>query len=205
MKFKKILVIIAIVVITLSITAINSFSASFNLEAAFDGEKIILTSEEGEVEFSELNLLPGESKESYINITNTGLEKVQMDMTAEVIEDENIMNILQITIKDSKNNQLYNGEYKEFTKIEIELPKGAKETFTIQTTLPKEAGNEYQNKEAKIKFNFEFNGEKIEVPENPQTNQSKIIIYSVLILIVVILIIALIVLSRNNKSGENNN
>lgn len=200
MKLKRLLIIISLIVIIIGFSTTSSLAATFNLDVNYDGEEITMVSNDGEVEFSNLNLLPGETDESYINITNVGKNKVTIYMTAKIIEDEKLIDVLQINVINSKNEQLFSGKYSEFTKAEIVLDKNEKETITIKTIMPIEAGNEYQDKLANVEINFEANGK--EIPVAPQTNQSNVIIYSVLIAIVIVLIVALIVLSKKNKNKE---
>ena len=104
------------------------------------------------------------------------IEKVTLFMTAEVVNDQSLLDILEISITDSENKQLYDGGYDEFEKTEIVLAKGESEKLTIKTTLPTSAGNEYQDKEANVKFHFEANGEEVipePIPEAPKTNLSR--------------------------------
>lgn len=199
MKIKKVLVVIATIVIIIGITAINSLAATFNLDVSFDGKTMNLSS--NDLALNTLNLLPGETDTSYINITNKGSEKVTLFMTAEVVNDQSLLDILEISITDSANKELYDGGYDEFEKAEITLAKEGTEKLTIKTTLPESAGNEYQNKEANVKFHFEANGEEV----IPKTNLSRVVIYSILLGIVLILIILLVVLSVNKKKKDKNN
>lgn len=203
MKIKKVIITIATVAILFGITSVSSLAATFNLDASFDGKTMKLSS--NDLALDALNLLPGETDTSYINIANKGSKEVKLFMTANVIDDQDLLDALEISIKNSSNKELYNGGYDEFKKVEIALDKGETEKITIKTTLPETAGNEFQDKQANIKFHFEANGEEEVIPDNPKTNQSRIIIYSVLSGIVVILIISLIVLTINKKRKENNN
>lgn len=206
MKMKKVLIVVATIVIIMGITAVNSLAATLNLDASFDGKTMKLSS--NDLALNALNLLPGETDTSYINIANKGNEKVTLFMTAEVVNDQSLLDILEISITDSENKQLYDGGYDEFEKTEIVLAKGESEKLTIKTTLPTSAGNEYQDKEANVKFHFEANGEEVipePIPEAPKTNLSRVVIYSVLSGIVLILIIVLAVLTISKKRKEKNN
>lgn len=206
MKMKKVLIVVATIVIIMGITAVNSLAATLNLDASFDGKTMKLLS--NDLALNALNLLPGETDTSYINIANKGNEKVTLFMTAEVVNDQSLLDILEISITDSENKQLYDGGYDEFEKTEIVLAKGESEKLTIKTTLPTSAGNEYQDKEANVKFHFEANGEEVipePIPEAPKTNLSRVVIYSVLSGIVLILIIVLAVLTISKKRKEKNN
>lgn len=207
MKLRKVLAIFVTTAIILSITSISSLAATFNLNASFDGQTMSLTSDDLAV--NALNILPGETDISKINIENKGKEKIKLYMSAKLVDDQTLAEILDVTVTDSKNNELYKGKYDETKKFEIDLDKTEKETLTIKTEMPATAGNEYQGKEANVKFVFQADGEGVEIepeptPEAPKTNQSRVIIYSVLIGIVVILIIALIILSFNKKRKEEN-
>ena len=68
MKLKRLLIIISLIVIIIGFSTTSSLAATFNLDVNYDGEEITMVSNDGEVEFSNLNLLPGETDESYINM-----------------------------------------------------------------------------------------------------------------------------------------
>ena len=201
MKTKNVLIILTFVIMFFGILTTNSSAATFDLDVYFDGKTITMNSEDESIGLNALNLLPGETDNSIINITNKGSQKVTLFVLAKVVDDNDLLEVLNIVIKDSNGTQLYSGNYNEFEKIEISLAKGAKETLNIQTSMPNEAGNEYQNKEANIKFTFEANGKEIKI-ENPKTNQSKTIIYIVLLTIVAGLVITLITLTVNKKKNN---
>lgn len=203
MKVKKLLIVIATVVIIMGAMVTTSDAAIFNLDVSFNGNTMTMTSEEENIGLNALNLLPGQEDLSHIVISNVGSQKVTIYMNATVVNDEDLLEILEISITDSKGKELYTGNYADFKKVEISLEKGEKETYAIKTSLPIEAGNEYQDKELNVKFSFEANGEEIKVEiENPKTNQSKIIIYGILLAIVLILVIILIRLTVNKKSKK---
>lgn len=205
MKLRKVLAIFVTTAIILGITSISSLAATFNLDVSFDGQTMSLTSDNLAV--NALNILPGETDTSKINIENKGKEKVQLYMSVKLVDDQSLADILDVTVTDSKNNELYKGKYDETKKFEIDLEKSEKEILTIKTEMPATAGNEYQGKEANVKFVFQVDGEEVEIqpiPEAPFTNQSRVIIYSVLIGIVIILIIALAILTFNKKRKEGN-
>lgn len=209
MKIRKLLIISSILFIIIGIVSNNTFAATFNLDVVVDGNNVNMSS--SDIALNALNILPGEADTSYINIRNTGNSGLKLYMSTEIVDENDLLQILEISILNSDNEELYKGRYRGVDGIEIPLFPGESETITVRTLLPETAGNEYQNRELNVRFSFTAVAEEPEpepapepepvTPETPKTNQSRVIIYSVLLVIAVIIIAVLILI--NKKNGKN--
>lgn len=205
MRIRKLLIISSILFIIIGIVSNNTFAATFNLDVVVDGNNVNMSS--SDIALNALNILPGEADTSYINIRNTGNSGLKLYMSTEIVDENDLLQILEISILNSDNEELYKGRYRGVDGIEIPLFAGESETITVRTLLPEIAGNEYQNRELNVRFSFTAVAEEPEpepepvTPETPKTNQSRVIIYSVLLVIAVIIIAVLILI--NKKNGKN--
>ncbi len=209
MKIRKIIIIITMIVIFVGMISNNSFAATFNLDASVSGTNVNMSS--SDIEINALNILPGEADTSYINVRNTGNSGLKLYLSTEIVDENDLLQILEISILNSDNEELYKGRYRGVDSIEIPLFAGESETITVRTLLPETAGNEYQNRELNVRFNFAAVAEEPEpepepepvTPETPKTNQSKMIIYSVLILVAVVIIIAILITKYRKDDNDN--
>ncbi|HOZ55095.1 MAG TPA: hypothetical protein PK993_03540 [Clostridia bacterium] len=208
MRIRKLLIISSILFIIIGIVSNNTFAATFNLDAVVDGNNVNMSS--SDIALNALNILPGEADTSYINIRNTGNSGLKLYMSTEIVDENDLLQILEISILNSDNEELYKGRYRGVDGIEIPLFAGESETITVRTLLPETAGNEYQNRELNVRFSFTAVAEEPEpepepepvTPETPKTNQSRVIIYSVLFGIAVIIITVLILTNKEKSKNK---
>lgn len=211
MKMKKISMLVVLVITLIMLFTTGAYAANFDLDVYFNGKTISMQSEQTQMGLNISNLLPGQTDTSYLKVSNKGSKEVKLFFTASLENDEgHLLNVLTVSIKDSNGTEIFDGDYTNFNMVELPLQAGESETYTIITTLSKEAGNEYQNKQANVKFSFEARGEETQEPKKeivtteivkPQTGQSRII-YAVLIAIVIVLVVILIMLAYNKKDKK---
>lgn len=171
----KVISIIMFIVILFSLNS-TVLAANFGLDVNFNGEKIEMTSETPDMTWYIKNLLPGETSETILNINNIGKKSVKVEFIASVEEGKELSDILEIKIINLSNNEeVFSGNYKEMEKLNIQLDSKKSQSYKLITYLPVEAGNEYQNKECKIKLSFVAIGQKddVEPPKDIITDEVK--------------------------------
>ena len=157
-KLSKIFIIFLFFILLFS----NNVRAEyFTFDVNCDGKKIEMTSENPDIFFNIENFMPGDNNISYLVINNTGTYKVEVLMNSvEMSSGDNILGLLNLKMFDSEK-EIYRGIYSQVNAVKIaELEPGETKSFKIETEFSKTAGNEYQNKNYKIKFNFEARGEE---------------------------------------------
>lgn len=173
---KKIIKIILIITLFLLILGTNSVWANyFEIDVNYNGKKLEMTSENPDMLYNIENFSPGDQETTYFIIKNTGKESVQMYITGvEMAEGEDILDVLNMKIY-KEENVIFQGKYSEIKGLELETIEPNKiDTYKIETIFSKSAGNKYQNKEYKIKFNFEARAnEIIEEPKNEVEKDEK--------------------------------
>lgn len=223
LKISLILIIFAIAIFLVN----ESYAANLSVNVNFDGKQIEMTSETPDMSWSIDNLLPGETEETILTINNIGTRQANIKFIANIEEGEELSDILNIKIiklageVQKQDEEFFIGKYSKLMNIELDLQEGKTQAFKIITSLPKETGNEFQNKECKIKLSFIASGieDTKPVPEEPdvepeeppkeivtdiikpvQTGESKTIyiIAGVLVVAVVILVVTFFV-GRNKK------
>lgn len=216
LKISLILIIFAIAIFL----ANESYAANLSVNVNFDGKQIEMTSETPNMSWSIDNLLPGETEETILTINNIGTRQANIKFIANIEEGEELSDILNIKIiklageVQKQDEEFFIGKYSKLMNIELDLQEGKTQAFKIITSLPKETGNEYQNKECKIKLSFIASGieDAKPAPEEPpkeivtdvikpvQTGESKTIyiVAGVLVVAVAFLVVTFFV-GRNKK------
>lgn len=149
-------------------------AANLNVDVNFDGEKIKMTSQTPDMTWNINNLLPGEKDETILTVNNTGKKQVDVKFIANLVEGKELADVLDIKIiklaseVNKKEDEFFNGKYSELENISIQLESEKTQSFKIITSLPKETGNEYQNKACKVKLNFVATGYKDKEPSKPE-------------------------------------
>lgn len=168
----------ASILITMIVVAIGKVNAAnLGLNVNFDGKKIEMTSETPDMTWQIKNLLPGETDETELTIYNIGKKNTTIKFLPKIEEGKELADILNVKIiklageNISKDEEFFNGKYSEIMNMGLSLDAGKTQKYKIITTLPSEAGNEYQKKECKVKLAFVASGiedeEKKPEPEKP--------------------------------------
>ena len=158
MKKSKIIISI-ILIITILGMYVESLAASFNLNVLFDGKNISMESETPDMSWNLENFLPGNSDTSSITIQNGGKRTATVETTISIEEDTGLLEMIDLKVTNKAGEVVFTGKYTEFKTIEKSLKPGESETYTAVTSLNVNAGNEYQDKQYKLKFNFKAIGE----------------------------------------------
>lgn len=213
-KFVIIALLIAIIAL---ITANSAYAANYNLDVNCNGKTIKMTSNTPNMTWNITNLLPGESEETTLTIANVGTKKVDVSFKATIENGTEVANILDIKIIKLANNdtqsedeKVFEGKCSDLKSVNLTLEKGKKQSYKIITYLPKETGNEFQEKECVVKFDFTATGKQDTEPPKeiiteevkpPQTGET----YAIYIIagILGIAVIALVVSFIVGKKKEN--
>ena len=199
----KVIIIAVVSVIILNIISVTSNAASMKVDVNFDGKKIKMTSETPDMTWNINNLLPGETDITYLTINNTGKKQTEIKFTATLEEGKELAEILDIEIiklansNNVKDETVFVGKYKDISKLSFSVDNKTTQDIKIVTTMPIEAGNEYQNKNCKIKIGLTALGEEgtqteeITPPEEVQTGESRMIFVVGGILIITIVAFAI--------------
>ena len=171
-KTFKIILIFVILLLTLGMNQV--WANYFEIEVNYNGKKLEMTSEDPDMIYNIKNFSPGDSEISYLIIKNTGSKPVEMYIkNIEMLQDANLLNTLNIKITNQEEI-IFDGSYSKINQIDLKtINAGQVNTYKIETIFSKNAGNEYQNKEYNIKFNFEARGNEIEeAPNNTVPNNN---------------------------------
>lgn len=158
MRKSKILISTLLIITILSIS-IQSFAKSFELSVKFNGKDIVMESETTDMTWELNNFLPGNSDTSSITITNAGEKPATVETTISIEEDTGLLEMIDLTVTNKEGDIVYTGSYTDLETITKSLKPGEIETYTAKTSLNINAGNEYQDKQYKLKFNFKAIGE----------------------------------------------
>lgn len=158
MKNKKILVSILLIITILS-SSIEVLAKSFDLSVIFDGRTIAMESEDTDMNWDLLNFIPGSSDTSSVTITNTGAKPATVDTRINIEENNGLLDMIDLTVKNKAGETVYTGSYTEYKDISKVFAVGETETYTVETKMNVNAGNEYQNKEYKLTFSFKATGQ----------------------------------------------
>lgn len=159
MKKKKIISILLIIFIVMCIPY-KSLAADFDLSVKFDGKSnITMESEKEDMSWNLNCLLPGQKDTSTLNVRNDGKAPVKLKMTISIEEDNGLLEMVDVSVKDKSNTEVYNGKYTEMKEITKTINPGNTESYSVDIGMNVNAGNEYQNKEYKLKFNFVASGD----------------------------------------------
>ncbi|HBC84422.1 MAG TPA: hypothetical protein DCZ30_03025, partial [Clostridiales bacterium] len=161
MKKSKIIISIILIITILGIH-IESLAVSFNLNVLFDGKTISMESETPDMSWNLDNFLPGNSDTSSITIHNGGKKTATVETTISIEEDKQednrLLEMIDLKVTNKAGEIVYTGKYTELKTIEKSLKPGESETYTAVTSLNVNAGNEYQDRQYKLKFNFKAIG-----------------------------------------------
>lgn len=158
MKKSKIIITLMLIIAILGIY-VESLAATFNLNILFDGKNISMESETPDMSWNLDNFLPGNSDTSSITIQNGGEKAATVETTISIQEDTGLLEMIDLKVTNKIGDIVFTGKYTEFETIEKNLKPGESETYTAVTSLNVDAGNEYQDKQYKLKFNFKAIGE----------------------------------------------
>lgn len=211
-KFLKISLIS--IIFAIAIFLVNeSYAANLSVNVNFDGKQIEMTSETPDMTWNVENLLPGETDETLLTIYNIGTRQSNVKFIATIENGEDLADILNIKIiklageSQKEDEEFFNGKYSELMNMGLYLDAGKSQSYKIITSLPIETGNEFQNKECKIKLSFVASGieDKEEEPTEPEQDPPKEIVTDVIkpvqtgesktvYIVVAVLVIAIVVL-----------
>lgn len=152
-KSGKIAISMLLILVILS-GIIKSLAVNFELNVKFDGKNISMESETPDMNWDLDNLLPGQSDVSSINIKNSGKKEVDLETSINIEEDTGLLEKIELTVTNNAGDTVFTGKYKDLKKITKRLKVGETEKYTVSTKLSVDAGNEYQDKKYKLKFNF---------------------------------------------------
>ncbi len=158
MKKNKVIISLLLIIIILS-QYVESLAKSFELKIYFDGKNISMESETTDMSWNLNNILPGQSDTSSVTITNSGNRAATVITTISIEEDSGLLEMIDLKVTSKDGKVVYTGRYKDLETLSKYLEVGESETYTVETTLNANAGNEYQNKQYKLKFNFKAVGE----------------------------------------------
>lgn len=158
MRKSKIIISLLLIITILGIS-LESLAKSFDLSVIFDGKNIAMESETPDMTWNLDNFLPGNSDTSSITITNNGEKTATVETTINIEENTGLLEMIDLTVTNKLGEPVYTGKYTDLKTITKSLAKGESETYTAVTSLNKDAGNEYQNKQYKLKFSFKAIGE----------------------------------------------
>ena len=158
MKKNKVIISLLLIVIILS-QYVESLAKSFELKIYFDGKNISMESETTDMSWNLNNILPGQSDTSSVTITNSGSRAATVITTINIEEDSGLLEMIDLKVTSKDGKVVYTGRYNDFETLSKYLEVGESETYTVKTILNVNAGNEYQNKQYKLKFNFKAVGE----------------------------------------------
>lgn len=174
-KFVIIAVLVAIIAL---ITANSAYAANYNVDVNCNGKTIKMTSNTPNMTWNITNLLPGETEETTLTIANVGTKKVDVSFRATIENGTDVANILDIKIIKLANNdtqkedeKIFEGKCNELKSVNLSLEKGKKQSYKIITYLPKETGNEFQEKECVVKFDFTATGKQDTEPSKEITTE----------------------------------
>ena len=195
---------ISVLFIIIGICFFNfTFAANLKVDVNFNGEKIKMTSDTPDMTWNINNLLPGESDKTELIISNTGSKKVDVKFNATIENGHDLAEVLNFKVfkvasnANEEDEKVFEGKYSNFKNLEVSLESGKTQSYRIETSLPMEIGNEFQNKECTVKLNFNATGIENEKPKvetdvvEPQTGESYAVyvIFGVLVLAVVGLVL----------------
>lgn len=159
MKKKNVISILLIIFFIMCIPC-SSFAADFDLSVKFDGKSNITMESETEDMNWDLNcLLPGQKDISTLNVSNDGKAPVKLKIIISIEENNGLLEMVDVSVKDKSGIEVYNGKYTEMKEIIKTINPGNIESYTVDVGMNVNAGNEYQNKEYKLKFNFVASGD----------------------------------------------
>ena len=158
----------------------STYAANLSVNINFNGKKIEMTSETPEMTWEINNLLPGGSDETMLTFNNIGEKFVDISFIPEIENGKDVSDILDVKIIKlanetyKKDEEFYSGKYSNLVNMGLALENGKSQAYKIITSLPIEAGNEFQNKECVVKFHIEASGQE-DRPSFPDTPKDEII------------------------------
>ncbi len=228
-KYIKIIVSI-LALILIQMLNIKVYAANLNLNIDFNGKEIEMASETPEMKWELKNIAPGKSNSTTIIINSIGNKEVKAEFATEITDGKEYEEYLNMKITNSKNNEtIYEGKYKEFTKVAEKISAKETKSYNVIVTLPEGTENKFANTGCTIKFNFTAKGEKNSIAvanqqeqqEQMQTQQNTVeveevttntikqikisqsyIIFIVLGILVVVLAVLIILFIRTRKSPQ---
>ena len=99
-------------------------------------------------------LAPGDAREGKINVTNVGLRRVSYDFRIAPggePKDNCLYHVLSLTLTDPHGQNIYSGKLSDVYDITFDstnLEPGESHFLTWLISLPRDTGNQYQNKKA---------------------------------------------------------
>lgn len=158
MKKSKIIISVLLILTILATTCVEVFAVTLQLDVKFDGRNIVMESETPDMNWNLENFLPGDSDTSSITITNKGDRTATVETSINIEEDTGLVEAINLEVTNKDGEVVYTGRYTELKNISEELKAGDNQTYTVRTSLDVSAGNEYQNKQYKLKFSFKAIG-----------------------------------------------
>lgn len=158
MKKTKIIISVLLILSILLTTCSEVFAATVELDVKFDGKNIAMESETQDMNWNLDNFLPGSSDTSSITITNKGEKTAIVETSINIEEDTGLVEAINLEVTNKDGEVVYTGKYTELETIQEEFKPEEYQTYTVKTSLDASAGNEYQNKQYKLKFSFKAIG-----------------------------------------------
>ena len=153
-----VVVVIAVLVATFSFSLFTSSSANPG-NTATSGIMSQENDKEGAAILTAEKLLPGESAEGTVSITNVGDADGDFSLTASNLTDTPadpaFSEVLQLVITDG-SDKVYTGSLAEVDKVDLGTwPADEEHTFTFTITFDQASGNEYQDATTTVDFTWD--------------------------------------------------
>lgn len=157
--------------------------------------------------FNLTNMFPGDSETKYYCINISYKDNITIKQSINIKTDyQELKDIFNLKIKLLNTDEiLYNDLLKNIPET-IDYNTTSKEEtsedfcYEITINLDTSVGNEFQNKEMLLNFNWLVNNKELELPETPATNDNIIFWITSAITSSMLLIILLLILKKERKS-----
>lgn len=153
-----VVIVIAALVVTFSFSVFNSTSANPG-NTATSGIMSQQNSKSGEAILTVDNLLPGQSADGTVSITNVGDAEGDFTLTASNLADTPatpaFSQVLTLVVTDG-TTEVYNGLLSDIGTVDLGTwPAGEKHDYTFTVTFDATAGNEYQDATTTVDFTWD--------------------------------------------------
>ena len=159
MRLKNKILLVAVLLVTVISISIQSFALDYELQVKFNGKEITMESSTPEMAWDLENFLPGQTDTSSVTIKNSGSKPVTVETIINIEEDTGLLEMIDLTVKNNKNEVVFDGSYTDLKTISQNLKAKETQKLTVTTKMNVNAGNEYQNKQYKLNFKFKASGE----------------------------------------------
>ncbi|WP_175614540.1 TasA family protein [Piscibacillus halophilus] len=153
----------ALVIMVMMISSIQYHDKVFA-----DSDNLSISTTPDQVIFDVNNIKPGDWFEREFTVENDGDLDIVYYIDSRMINgSEKLYNHMNLTIKDSSGDVLYNGKLGDYKGLEYrELAIGEKDELMLIAEFPPESGNEYQGLKTNFVIRVNAREEPIDVPED---------------------------------------